>query len=309
MQASDIPAKFNVPFANAAGGGYVRAIPAASQIGIVDGAASLADGFPPDTFTAVAAGGVPPFGQDFNGILKQITAWSRWMSAGGRVAWDSAFSAAVGGYPQGAIVGSPVTLGLCWLSMTDNNVTNPDTGGAGWARWPLSRTKEVLSSDLSDTGVSAGTYAGATVVVGLDGRVTSAAAVAYGPLVAANSWAAQQTMPSVRLSSGARGSGDGARAVNLNDFSGSFASSGWRQLPDGFIQQWLYVNVPAPSSVVASLPIAFPGGFLGCVVSYQASVPPNTGNIGAEPFSSSQVKVTNTAPSGGNDVIVWAWGA
>lgn len=134
MLASNIPPKFNHPWAYSAGGAYIRAVPEASQIGIQNGAASLTDGFPPNCFVPIAGGGSWPWGQDANGILNQITAWDRWLSAGGRVAWDSAFSAAIGGYPQGAIVSSATILGLQWLCTVDNNVTNPDTGGAGWIR-------------------------------------------------------------------------------------------------------------------------------------------------------------------------------
>lgn len=132
MKAIDIPGKLQIPFANAAGGGFIRPIPVASQIGIQNGAASLTDGFPPLTFLPTGAGGVFPFGQDVNGILNEISAWSRWQAAGGPVVYDSVFQALVGGYPLGAIVQSAVTLGLLWLCTADDNVTNPDTGGGGW---------------------------------------------------------------------------------------------------------------------------------------------------------------------------------
>lgn len=132
MQASDIPAKFNIPWGNSAGGSFIRNIPQASQIGIENGAASLTDGFPPLNFDPLSGGGVPPFGQDFNGILRQITQWSRWQAAGGPVIYDSTFQTAVGGYPAGALVQSATTPGIFWYSLVDNNATNPDTGGAGW---------------------------------------------------------------------------------------------------------------------------------------------------------------------------------
>lgn len=137
MLASGIPAKFNIPWANGAGGSFIRPIPQASQIGVQDGAASLTDGFPPLNFVPVASGGVPPFGQDFNGILKQITQWAQWYSAGGPIVWDSAFSSAVGGYPAGALVASAVTVGILWISTADNNTSNPDTGGANWLKIDL----------------------------------------------------------------------------------------------------------------------------------------------------------------------------
>jgi hypothetical protein len=132
MQDSDIPAKLPIPFANNAGGGYIRPIPQASQIGITPGAASLHDGFVPLNFIDVNAGGIPPFGQDVNGILNIVSAWVRWMSAGGPVGYDATLQSAIGGYPKACIVQSATTFGVFWVSTVDNNVTNPDTGGAGW---------------------------------------------------------------------------------------------------------------------------------------------------------------------------------
>src|ERR1700688_272171 len=132
MNQSAVPPKFPIPWANSAGSAYVRSIPTASQIGIQNCAASLTDGFAPLTFQAASAGGCPPFGADFNGILKQITQWAQWQSAGGRVAYDSAFSAAIGGYPKNAVLTNASTPGCYWVSTTDNNTSNPDAGGANW---------------------------------------------------------------------------------------------------------------------------------------------------------------------------------
>ena len=129
MQASNIPVKFSIPWADTAGASYIRTIPQASQIGIQNGAASLTDGFPPWT---MGANGFP-FGQDFNGILKQITQWLQWSQSGGPVQWDSAFSVSIGGYPAGALIQKLNTPGNYWYSTVDNNLTNPDAGGAGWS--------------------------------------------------------------------------------------------------------------------------------------------------------------------------------
>lgn len=128
MQSSNIPPKIVKPFANAASGSYVNTIPVNSQTG---GRASLADGFPPVTFQPLDNGGVPPFGADMNGILKEITAIQQWQEAGGFFPYDAAFSTANGGYPKGAILLKATNLGL-WQSTVENNTTNPDTGGAGW---------------------------------------------------------------------------------------------------------------------------------------------------------------------------------
>jgi hypothetical protein len=71
---------------------------------ISNGAASLTDGFPPLTFLAVTAGGVPPFGQDMNGLLNQITAGVRWEQVGGQPVYNATFANAIGGYPNGAVL-------------------------------------------------------------------------------------------------------------------------------------------------------------------------------------------------------------
>src|SRR6185437_15246640 len=131
MQLTDIPVKFSLPFADAAVAPYIRAIPA-SPSG-TPGQASLSTGFPPENFNPVAAGGVPPFGSDFNGILNQSTSWNQWQGTGVAFPpYDAAFQTAISGYPNTAIVSSLVAPGLFYMSIVDNNVTNPDTGGAGW---------------------------------------------------------------------------------------------------------------------------------------------------------------------------------
>lgn len=158
MQASQIPTKFNIPFANSAGPSYIRTIPVASQILITPGAASLTDGFPPLTFVPVGSGGVPPFGQDFNGLLNQMTAWTQWGNAGAMTKWDSAFSTAIGGYPAGAFILNAAGTGF-WLCTTDNNASNPDAAGAGWLSIVLSPSNSVPLVDGTGAAGTAITYA------------------------------------------------------------------------------------------------------------------------------------------------------
>lgn len=129
MLASQIPAKFTEPFANNASSPFIRTIPATS---IDPTVASLSLGFPPDTATPVGAGGTPPDIADFNGILNPATAWNQWQSAGGPVFYDSVFSAAIGGYPKGALLDATSGVGAYWISAVDNNTSDPDTGGANW---------------------------------------------------------------------------------------------------------------------------------------------------------------------------------
>lgn len=179
MKIADIPTKFTIPFANAAGGGYIRSVPQASQIGITNGAASLTDGFPPLTFLPVGSGGVPPFGQDFNGLLKQVTQWNRWAGAGGVAAYDSAFSTAIGGYPLGSILAG--AAGIVYISTVDDNTSNPTTGGAGWSAIATATT--ILNNSYTyaaDTGgagaiVATLTPAPSGYVTGMSFRIKVAA--------------------------------------------------------------------------------------------------------------------------------------
>lgn len=146
MLASDIPGyRFPIPFANGADSAH-RTVPIpTATTGTYR--ASLTDGYPPETFLATGAGGTPPDGRDFNGILYEITGWSRWQQAGGPIQYDAAFSTAIGGYPAGAVLMSN-PVGVLWLSTVDNNLTNPDAAGAGWE--PLMPVKAPDPSDDSD---------------------------------------------------------------------------------------------------------------------------------------------------------------
>lgn len=129
MQSSNIPTKIPLPFANS---GTKRAIPTASQVGITPGAASLTDGFPPLTFTPLAAGGIPPAGADFNGILNTVTAIQQWQSAGGIFQYDSTFSTAIGGYPKGAVLLGTDFL-TSFISTIENNTNDPNASTpVGW---------------------------------------------------------------------------------------------------------------------------------------------------------------------------------
>jgi hypothetical protein len=136
LSQSSIPPKFPLVWGSSAGSSYIRSIPQNSQIGVQNCAASLTDGFPPLTFVPASAGGCPPFGADFNGILKQLSQWNQWNQAGGPVFYDSGFAASIGGYPSGAILSSSVVPGYQWMSTADNNSSNPDTGGANWVQAP-----------------------------------------------------------------------------------------------------------------------------------------------------------------------------
>jgi len=128
VQSSDIPVKIDIPFARDAGQ-FSNPIPD-SPTGIA-GRASWKLGFPPETMQPIDSGGTPPFGQDMNGVDNALSAWIRWQCDGGPVQYDATFQTNVGGYPLSALLQSADGLGW-WLSQAENNMSDPDTGGANW---------------------------------------------------------------------------------------------------------------------------------------------------------------------------------
>ncbi len=212
MQASNAPSKSPVPFAES---GSKNTIPVASQIGITPGLASFTDGFPPLTMTPLAAGGVPPRGQDFNGILYFLSAAARWGQAGGGYIYDAAFATAVGGYPKGAVLLRADLLGF-WLNTVDNNVTNPDSGGVGWVNQiagALLRTSVYrLSAGTQQVSVDGGAFTttGATTFSTLSKTSKSLAHVIAG----GGGGGSCETNGSGARSAGA-GGGAGGEAVSI----------------------------------------------------------------------------------------------
>ncbi len=132
MNLSAAPDKIPLKWAATAASPYINPIPVGSQIGIKNGAASWTDGYPPNCFISLAAGGAGPEGGDTNGVLQQITAGLQYLQAGGLPLYDSTFATEIGGYADGAILKSATVRGFLWQSTADNNSTNPDAGGAGW---------------------------------------------------------------------------------------------------------------------------------------------------------------------------------
>lgn len=153
MQISNAPVQIQLPFGNG-DGTKTNPVPVPSQTGITPGAVSFTDGFPPVCALPITSGGIPPRKADMNGILFMMSDVDLWMSAGGSFKWNSGFSTAIGGYPIGARVLNTAGTGF-WLSIVDNNVTNPDTGGAGWIPEPSgnARVSSVYASAQQTLGV------------------------------------------------------------------------------------------------------------------------------------------------------------
>jgi hypothetical protein len=152
VEAFALNAPNSSPAAPVAGGKTVP-FPAASQIAITPGAASLNDGFPPLTMTAPSAGGIPPFGEDMNGILYVLSAHIASLNAGQLYPFSATLAAAMGGYLPGARVAQAVDVLAQWINLVAGNSTNPDTaaplGSTGWiSSKPLNVVVAVGGNDI-----------------------------------------------------------------------------------------------------------------------------------------------------------------
>lgn len=130
MKTTDDRKLFDTPIGASAASGNIATIPQ-TQVKAGDGTASIALGFPPETFIARAAGGEPPRGQDMNGFLNRLSAAVQILQAGYLGPFDETFAQGIGGYPAGAIV-SGSSPGTFWVSTADANVSTPGADGAKW---------------------------------------------------------------------------------------------------------------------------------------------------------------------------------
>lgn len=108
--------------------------------------ASFDTAFPAICFQPVNVGGKPPAGEDFNGIFFMLSQYALAMQAGQAIVpYDAGTQAALGGYALNALVANAAGNGF-WLSAVANNMTDPDTGGAGWAVFPPTPTGLVATA-------------------------------------------------------------------------------------------------------------------------------------------------------------------
>lgn len=311
MQSSNLPPKIVKPFANAASGSYVNTIPVDSQIPTSPGRASLADGFPPLTFQPLDNGGVPPYGADMNGILKEITAIQQWQEAGGGFPYDASFSTTNNGYPNGAVVQSTSNRGY-WLNTVDNNTTNPDTGGANWVPYNFYGSSNIT---LTTTSTTLTNSQAAYPILNFTGTLTANATVILptwnktwvilnnttGNFNLQVKTAAQ--IDGITLPSGQNFHVVGGANIQLADtFPSLFTNNGYQKLPSGLIIQWQNFVIPSsPLTYDFTYPIAFPHAALTGQATYNDNVgdittPPGLLNLGP---SSGQVY----NGSGGNNYV------
>lgn len=99
------------------------------------GLASWDQGWPAPTMQPVVAGGVPPEGQDFNGVDFTLSSHDYYVQAGCTFPFQAAVASAIGGYGVGAILGSATDHDVVWFNTVANNTTNPDATDGSAAGW------------------------------------------------------------------------------------------------------------------------------------------------------------------------------
>ncbi len=269
MILSNQPSLLPIPFANSAGAGYIRAIPTASQISITPGAASLADGFPPLNFIPVNAGGVPPFGQDENGILNYITSALQWFQAGFIPQYDVNFIQTTGGYFNGAVLKSTNQTFL-WQSSVDNNLSNPDSTNAT-ATGSISGTVLTLTAVtgtifvgqiISGSGVTSGTQiisfgtgTGGTGTYNVQtSQTVSSTALA---LAGASNWT---TFVQNGITQATGTTNTKLATTAFANPGASLGTNGYHKLPSGLIIQWGIAASVTTGGTPITFPLAFPTG-------------------------------------------------
>ncbi|MEW4516603.1 phage tail protein [Proteus vulgaris] len=126
-------------------------------------------GFGQITMLPVSAGGLPPKGQDFNGILNQMCETIVHISKGGVFKFSADYATAINGYPKGAILQSEDEEKY-YQSIIDNNKVNFNTASQDQIKtsWKLVMTDDLLdqlSKKLESSAVVQSTGTSTTSVM------------------------------------------------------------------------------------------------------------------------------------------------
>lgn len=131
-----------MPFAENATPGTIEPIEATTPTVPQD--ATWSTGFPQVTMQPLASGGIPPRGQNFNGVLNALSQHIFYTQGGGQYKW----SADHGPYSIGDVLQSDDGL-RSYVSVVDNNTdnfnTNPASIGGSWLPWSGGAASELVS--------------------------------------------------------------------------------------------------------------------------------------------------------------------
>ncbi|MCK6732987.1 hypothetical protein L8T14_06940 [Enterobacter bugandensis] len=253
-----------------------------------------------------------------NQILFELSSLSRWFSTGAINSYDSVFATSIGGYPKGSVVlGSDGQTR--YISTTDSNLTNPNTGGAGWTN--LSTAYLARSNPFGDIKAD-GTVNTAKINLSLQafnssGSTTTVSAPTSGVFLYvtdSGNWGVQDSAGNA-LPLTIAGGGTGANTLSgarINLGVQSFASDGTISTvsaPTSGV--FLYVansgNWGVQDSSGNALPLPLAGGGTGANTLTGARV-----NLGIAQFGISGTVTAMSSPDSSRSVIIdnaGTWGA
>ncbi|QAV22313.1 phage tail protein [Proteus hauseri] len=160
------PKLISKPFAQ---NGQKNVIPEKYETSMESNQATWDQGFGQITMLPVSAGGLPPKGQDFNGILNQMCETIVHISKGGVFKFSADYATAINGYPKGAILQSEDEKKY-YQSLIDNNKVNLNTASQDQIKtsWKLVMTDDLLdqlSKKLESSAVVQSTGTSTTSVM------------------------------------------------------------------------------------------------------------------------------------------------
>ncbi|MFL7884663.1 phage tail protein [Proteus mirabilis] len=160
------PKLISKPFAQ---NGQKNVIPEKYETSMESNQATWDQGFGQITMLPVSAGGLPPKGQDFNGILNQMCETIVHISKGGAFKFSADYATAINGYPKGAILQSEDEKKY-YQSIIDNNKVNFNTASQDQIKtsWKLVMTDDLLdqlSKKLESSAVVQSTGTSTTSVM------------------------------------------------------------------------------------------------------------------------------------------------
>ena len=131
-----------MPFAENATPGTIEPIEATTPTVPQD--ATWSTGFPQVTMQPLASGGIPPRGQNFNGVLNALSQHIFHMQGGGQYKWSDDH----GPYSIGDVLQSDDGL-RAYVSIVNNNTdnfnTNPSAIGTSWLPWSGGAASELVA--------------------------------------------------------------------------------------------------------------------------------------------------------------------
>lgn len=304
MNSSDSPSRFPKAFGM---NGLKNTIPTDSSTSTDNnGVATFDKGFPQITMQPLSAGGIPPSGKDFNGILYALSLKEQWADAGMGYTFNSDFSSAISGYPKGSKLSNSAMSGQ-WLNTIDSNTTSPESSTGADTGWVPTFDYGVTNVTASSTNIVLSSIQASKERIILSGTLTSNISLIFPPWIkywtvvnncigAFNVICRTISGTGVSILSGGiteklycdglnitRNFGTAAQrnvgdaASNLPDmsfFSSLKATTGYQNLPGGLIIQWGQTGASSATTGIANAVFVkpFPNACLTVMLTEQTEI-------------------------------------